>query len=92
MASCHLERFKISLFDCLVVGLSFQYPARQEELFGQFLMPLLAQIGRRNDQNPPFPFSPSLRHEPGSFRRDGRNVSGEFWSLCRPSAQAGIRK
>ncbi len=38
------EWAKVSLLDCLVVGFCFQYPAWQEELFRQFLVPLLRRL------------------------------------------------
>ena len=60
------EGLEIPGLDRGVIGLGFQNLAGQEKLFGQFLMPLLAQIGRRDDQNTAFPFCPSLRqHQPG---------------------------
>ena len=45
----YLERPEIPLFDRLVVRLGLQYPAGEEEFFRQFLIPLLAQIGRHDN-------------------------------------------
>ena len=39
----HLEGAEVPLLDRLVVGFCLQYTAGQEELFRQFLMPLLAE-------------------------------------------------
>ncbi len=61
-----LERTKAALLDLMVVGLGLQNPARQEKLFRKLLMPLLPKVGRRDDQNAPFPFRPFLgEYEPG---------------------------
>ena len=54
------KRTKISLLDCLVIGLRLQYPARQKELLSQLLVPLLAEIRRRDDEDAPLPLGPSL--------------------------------
>ena len=89
----HLERLKIPLFDCLVVGLRFQYPARQEELFGQFLMPLLAQIGRHDDENTPLPLRPSLRKD--KTRLDGlaqANLVGQQRALRKRRVESEQRR
>ena len=61
-----LERPEVALLDRRVVGLGLEDAARQEELLGQLLMPLLAQVGRRDDQDAPLALRPLLReHEPG---------------------------
>ena len=61
-----LERAELALPDRSVVGLGFENPAGQEELFGQLLIPLLAQVGRRDDQNAPLALRPLLRkHQAG---------------------------
>ena len=57
-----LERAELALSDRNVVRLRLQDAARQKKLFGQLLIPLLAQVGRRDDENPP----PALR----SFLRE----------------------
>ena len=60
------EWTQISFLDRVVVGLRFEDSTRQKKLFLQLLMPLLPEIGRRDDQNPSSPFRPSLRdHETG---------------------------
>ena len=60
MASFTSNGLKMSLLDRVVVRLRLQDLAGQKELFGQLLIPLLAQIGRHDNQNPPLPFGPSL--------------------------------
>ncbi len=55
----------VSLADRLVVRLRFQNLAGEEKLLAQLLMPLLAQIGGRDDEEPPPPLGPVLReHQP----------------------------
>ena len=68
--SSRLERPEMSLLLIgRVVRLRFEDSARQEELLGQFLVPLLAQIRRRDDQNAPLSLRPFLRkHQPGLDR------------------------
>ncbi|OIQ71762.1 hypothetical protein GALL_466190 [mine drainage metagenome] len=59
-----LEGTEMALLDCRVIRLGFENPTGQEELFGQFLKPLLAQVGWCDDQNAPLALGPLLReHE-----------------------------
>ena len=61
-----LERAEVALLDGRVVGLRFEDAAGQEELLGQLLMPLLAQVRGRDDEDAPLALRPFLReHEPG---------------------------
>ena len=64
-----LERAEVALLDGRVVGLRFQDAAGQEEFLGQLLMPLLAEVGRRDDQNAPLALRPFLREH--QARLDG---------------------
>ena len=65
--SVGLERTEVALLDGRVVGLGFQDPAGQEELLGQLLIPLLAQVGRRDDQDAPLALRPLLRQHQAGF-------------------------
>jgi hypothetical protein len=47
---------EVALFDLGIIGLRFENPAWQEELFLQFLMPLLTKMRWGNDQNTAFAF------------------------------------
>jgi hypothetical protein len=64
-----LKRAQISRPDRGVVGFRFEDAAREEELLGQFLIPLLPQVGRRNDEHPPIPLCPFLGEHEASFDR-----------------------
>ena len=64
-----LEGAELALLDGGVVGLGLQDAAGQEELLGQLLIPLLAQIGRRDDQDAPLALRPFLRED--QARLDG---------------------
>src|SRR6266498_4442754 len=50
----------VALLDRGIIGLGFENTARQEELFLQFLVPLLTEIGRGDDQETVFALRPSL--------------------------------
>ena len=64
-----LEGPEMALLDGRVVGLRFEDSAGEEELLGQFLMPLLAQVGRGDDQDAPLALRPFLReHKTGLDR------------------------
>ncbi len=60
---------KLALLDRGVVGLGLQQAAGQKELLGQLLIPLLAQVGRRDDQDAPLALRPLLREH--QARLDG---------------------
>ena len=61
-----LEGIEVAGPDGVVEGAGFQDDRRQEELVGQFLAPLLPQIGRHDDQDATLPFRPALvDQEPG---------------------------
>ena len=62
-----LERAVVTLLDCGVVRSRFQNLAGQEEFLAHFLMPLLPQVRRRDNENPPFPFRPFLRNDQTRF-------------------------
>jgi hypothetical protein len=55
-----LEGPELALLDGGVVGLGFEDAAGQEELLGQLLIPLLAQVRRRDDQDAPLALRPLL--------------------------------
>ena len=63
----HFEGAELALPDRGVIGLGFENPAGQKEFFGQFLKPLLTQVGRGDDQNPPLAFCPFLRQNKTRF-------------------------
>ena len=66
MASAASKGRKLPCLIAVVVGLRFEDPAGKKELLGELLVPLLAQIGRRDHQNAPLAFGPSLRkHQSG---------------------------
>lgn len=64
-----MKRAEIALLDLLVVGLGFQNTARQKELLGQLLVPLLAQIGGNYCKDTPSAFRPSLRNHQAGLNR-----------------------
>jgi hypothetical protein len=65
-----------------VVRLGLDELAGQEEFFTQFLMPLLSQVGRRNDEDSTLSFRPTLReHEPGLDRLAESNLVGKQGTL-----------
>ena len=45
---------KPTMFDSFIIRLGFQEAAGQKELFVQLLVPLLAEVGRCDDENAPF--------------------------------------
>ena len=61
-----LERIEVAGPDGVVEGPGFQDGRWQEELVGQFLAPLLPQVGRHDDQDATLAFRPALvDQEPG---------------------------
>jgi hypothetical protein len=58
--ACEVERICRTILDGLPVGLGFKEAGRDTELVCQFLMPLLAQIGRGDDQNAALALGPLL--------------------------------
>ena len=79
-----LEGTAHAVFLQLVVVLSFKDDGRQEELFFDFLRPLLAQVGRRDDKHAPSPFRPFLRQRRArlrwSFRGRLRRQGSPLWT------------
>lgn len=59
--SVDLEGAEPALLDGFVIGLRFEDAAGQEEFLREFLMPLLAQVGRRDHQHAALAFGPVLR-------------------------------
>lgn len=64
-----LEGVGAACFDGLLVGAGLKDGGRQEELFRHFLMPLLPQIGRGDDEDASLPFRPALREKNSGFDR-----------------------
>ncbi len=62
-----LEGADLALADGGVVRLGFEDAARQKELLGQLLIPLLAQVRRRDHQNAPLALRPHLRQHETRF-------------------------
>ena len=60
------KRAELALFDRRVVGPGFQNAAGEKEFLREFLIPLRAQVGGHDDQNPALSLRPFLRqHEAG---------------------------
>ena len=62
----HAERIKGvagTFLDSLLEGFSLQYRSSNAELVSQFLMPLLAQIGRSDHENTTLALRPTLGNE-----------------------------
>jgi len=55
-----MEGMAIALLDRGIIRLGFEDTARQEEFFLQFLVPLLTEVGRGDDQETAFALRPSL--------------------------------
>ena len=55
-----LKRVQVALLDFLIERLRLQDEGGQKELVQQFLIPLLAEIGRQDDQDFFFSFRPFL--------------------------------
>jgi len=64
-----VEGLGVALLDRSIIGLGFEDAARQEELFLQFLVPLLTEIGRRDGQEMAFALCPSLGKDEPRFDR-----------------------
>ena len=62
-----LKRPKLSLLHGGVVGLSLKDAAGKKEFFGKLLKPLLAKVGRGDDQDAPPAFGPFLRKDETGF-------------------------
>jgi len=62
-----LEGIGVARLDGLVVGAGFEDGGGQEELLGEFLMPLLAQVRRGDDEDAAPPLGPALREEDASL-------------------------
>ncbi len=60
MISLFSKGLCLTLFDFLIERLGFENGRGEKEFFQQLLVPLLAQAGRNNDEDPAFPFSPYL--------------------------------
>ena len=75
--------------DGLVVGLGLQDAARQEELFLKLLVPLLAQVGRGDDQDAPLALRPALRED--QTRLDGL-AEPDLVGEDRPPGQGGAER
>ena len=67
--SVEVERPEVTALDGLIVRLRFQDGARKEELLAQFLVPLLPQVGRRDNQNPALSLRPALRDDKAGLDR-----------------------
>ena len=65
--ACEVERVGGTVLDGLPVGFRFKQAGGDTELVRQFLMPLLAQVGRSDDQNAAFAVSPFLRDQQAGF-------------------------
>jgi hypothetical protein len=87
-----LKRPESAGLDRLVVGLGLENPARQKELVRQLLVPLLAKVRRRNDEDAPFAFRPLLSHHQTGFDRLPKaNLIGQQETLRkrRPEGEQG---
>jgi len=62
-----LKRIQVAGPDAFVKRPVLQNGRWQKKLVGKFLPPLLSEIGWRNNQNPPFLFSPFLCDEQTSL-------------------------
>ena len=58
-----IKRVAGTIFDGLLEGFSLQYRSSNAELVSQFLMPLLAQIGRSDHENTTLALRPTLGNE-----------------------------
>jgi hypothetical protein len=65
--ACEVERVGGTVLDGLAVGLGFKQAGGDTELVRQFLMPLLAQVGRRDDQNAALALGPFLGDQQAGF-------------------------
>jgi hypothetical protein len=65
----YLERAEATGVDGGVVGFGLKNGARKEKLFGKLLVPLLAEVGRRDDEDAPFALRPLLGND--EARLDG---------------------
>ena len=65
----YLERAEAAGTDGGVVGFGLKNGAREEEFFGNLLMPLLAEVGRRDDEDASFALGPLLGND--EARLDG---------------------
>ena len=55
-----LERLAHAVFPQAIIGCAFEDRRRKEEFFGHLLRPLLAQVGRADDENAALPLGPFL--------------------------------
>ena len=62
-----LKGIQTALFDLLIEKLCFQNPRWKKELIQQLLVPLLAKIGRQDDQNSSFSLRPFLGYDYSRF-------------------------
>lgn len=67
--ACHIERVRRALLDGLAVGLGLKKAGGNAEFVCQFLMPLLAQVGRGDDENPTLALCPALGDQQPGFNR-----------------------
>ena len=65
----HFKWLEGTTLNRVIVRFRLQYLARQKEFFSQLLMPLLAQVRRDDNQNPPLALCPSLRQNQACFDR-----------------------
>jgi hypothetical protein len=65
--ACEVERVCRTVLDGLAVGPGFKQAGGDTELVCQFLMPLLAQVGRGDDQNAALALGPFLRDQQACF-------------------------
>ena len=61
------KRLFVASFDNLFVAFGLQDQRLQAEFVLQFLMPMLAQIGRGNDEDVPFALGPALGDDQTGF-------------------------
>jgi len=62
-----LERIAGARLGCLFVGTGFENGGGEEEFFCQFLVPLLAKVRGRDDEDTAFALGPALGEEDTGF-------------------------
>ena len=92
--ACEVKRIGGTVLDGLPVGLGFKQASGDTEFVRQFLMPLLAQVGRGNDQNAAFALGPFLRDQQarldGFAEADFVGKNGALGQRVARSEQRGI--